>query len=304
MKKSKIIIPALGMLLLSTAASISGTVAWFTTVSTANARLSSFAVRKLGGDLALTVKTAADGSSYGVGTKKDANNVVLLDGNTPALCDASYKHTTTASVYKANSSATEFSTVAESGWKVTSNGVDTYYAVSWTLEFDYTFGGDTTNVNLYYDLDQAILTPTAGTTGDASTGETWKGFRIAFICGSRTLVWAGGHTSSEASGLKYQGGTAVANATTYVGPNADNSAGELVTGYGASGTYAAAIHAGSSDSALGAARADYIGTFTSSAHTLSVKCIAWYEGNDANVKNGARMDEVAATMAFYTRTAA
>ena len=303
MKKSKIIIPALGMLILSTAASVTGTVAWFTTVSTAQANLTSFAVRKLGGDLGLVIKTAADGESYGVGTDLSGGSVVLA-GTDPALCDASYKHTSTASVYKANASANAFQTVASSGWKVTSGGKDTYYAVSWTLEFTYTFGGDATNVNLYYDLDQASLTGTQVTAGNGvnASKETWKGFRIAFISGARTLVWAGGHTSSEASGLKYQAGTAVANATTYTSPNATN--GDLVTGFGASGDYAAAVHASSEDDPAAATRADYIGTFTTANNTLSVQCIAWYEGNDANVVNGARMDTVAAVMAFYTRTAA
>ena len=114
-------------------------------------------------------------------------------------------------------------------------------------------------------------------------------------------VWAGGHTSAEASDLKYQKGAAEANATAYVSPNADDAAGTLITGQGTSGTYVAGLHAASGDTA-GTARADYIGTFTSGAPTVSVKCIAWYEGNDINVMNGARMDRVAATMAFYTRT--
>ena len=42
MKKSKIIVPALGLLLLSTAASVSGTVAWFTANRTYNTTISSF----------------------------------------------------------------------------------------------------------------------------------------------------------------------------------------------------------------------------------------------------------------------
>ena len=316
MKKSKIIIPALGMLLLSTAASVSGTVAWFTTVSTADAQISSFAIRKLGGDLDLTIKTEADNTTgegavtYGIGTAKSGNAIVLKDqaSKDTALCDASYKHTSTAGVYKANNSATQFETVAESNWKVSSGGKDTYYAVSWTLEFGYTFGGDASNVNLYFDLQNASLEPTAGTDGSAATGETWKGFRIAFICGSRTVVWAGGHTTSEASGLHYQTSANSQGGGDYVNANSANQLGDLITGFGTSSDSgypaAVAILPGSENSPQSGTRSDFIGQFTTSTTTLSVKCIAWYEGNDDNVINGARMDTVSAVMAFYTRTAA
>ena len=318
MKKSKIILPALGMLLLSTAASVTGTVAWFTTVSTANAQLSSFAIRKLGGELALNIKTAADGTSYGVGTRKygdsegaalnpaetPASDVIVLKGTNPALCDASYKHTSTASVYKSNSAGNAFNTIAESAWAVDRTTQITYYAVSWTLEFTYTFGGDTTNVNLYFDLDNASLTAHVG--AGSSSNNTWKGFRIAFVTTNRTVVWAGGKTSAEAQvtgqgAIVYQSGASTSTVTEYADANSDSVAGDLITGYGTSGTYAAALHAPTADQA-GTGRADYIGSFTSAAPTLSVKCIAWFEGNDPNVVNGATMDTVDAVMAFYTRT--
>ena len=303
MKKSKIILPALGMLLLSTAASVTGTVAWFTTVSTASANLTSFAIRKLGGELGLTIKTATDGSQYGTGTTKSGESIIL-NGDDPALCDASYDHVTQQKIYKANSAATAFSTLAaESNWVVNGDDQVTYYAVSWTLEFTYTFGGDSSNVNLYFDLDAANLTGTQVTAGTVANKETWKGFRIAFICGARTLVWAGGHASSEAASLVFQSGATRSTTTAYTNPNSSSAAGTLITGFGTSGTCAAALHAPTDDLAS-AARADYIGAFVKGATdstTLSVKCIAWYEGNDENVVNGARMDQVAATMAFYTR---
>ena len=308
MKKSRIIIPALGMLLLSTAASVSGTVAWFTSVQSASAQTTSFAVRKLGGDLALVIKTAADGESYGTGTKK-TGNAVDLAGTNPALCDASYDHAA-KKVYKASSDAQSFSQLAsEADWDVTNEGEGgnvTYYAVSWTFEFTYTFGGSNADVNLYFDVAASTLSGaqvTAGT-GDNATKYTYKGFRIAFVNGDRSVVWAGGRTADDTdvtiANLKYQGGTAVANATAYTNPNSTSAAGTLVTGAGND----AGIAPVDLDTAGTATRADYIGTFTSDVPTISVKCIAWYEGNDPTVVNGARLDTTTATMGFYTRPAA
>lgn len=320
MKKSKIIIPALGMLVLSTAASVTGTVAWFTTVQTANATLTSFAIRKVGGDLGLVIKTAADNTNhgannetynYGLGTMLSGESIVL-EGTNPALCDASYDHVTQKKIYKANSNASAFSTLAgEANWAVSGHDqtldedMITYYAVEWTLQFTYTFGGDTGNVNLYFDLSQAVLTGTqvkAGVGANASK-YTYKGFRVAFINGNtRTVVWAGGLTSDDltAADPKFQGGTAPANATTYSNVNSDSAAGTLITGAGATRV----LDPVAEDTSGSATRADFIGVFTPAAPTLSIKCIAWYEGNDPTVVNGARMDSTTATMAFYTRPAA
>ena len=308
MKKSRIIIPALGMLLLSTAASVSGTVAWFTSVQSASAQTTSFAVRKLGGDLALNIKTAEDNTetvTYGTGTKK-SGNAVALAGTDPALCDASYDHTADE-VYKASSNAQSFSALAsEEDWDVTGDSKVTYYAVSWTFEFTYTFGGSNANVNLYFDVGASTLagTPVTNGTGDNASKYTFKGFRIAFVNDSRSVVWAGGRSSADTdvtiANLKYQGGEAVDDAATYANPNSTTAAGTLVTGAGNT----AGIAAVALDTAGSATRADYIGTFTPSAATISVKCIAWYEGNDPTVVNGARLDTTTATMGFYTRPAA
>ena len=312
MKKSKIIIPALGMLLLSTAASVTGTVAWFTSVQTANAEITSFAVRKVGGDLGLVIKTAADGSEFGHGTGRASaatDAAIVLTGDNPALCDASYDHVTAKKIYKANSNATVFEALAsEAAWDIEGQDEEghdmiTYYAVSWTLQFTYTFGGDTGDVNLYFDVANALLTGSqrvAGV-GDNASKYTYKGFRIAFINGTtKTLVWAGGRDNADVDDIKYQTGATTSNVANYVSPNASDAAGTLVTGDRNNIDLAAATL----DTTAGTNRADYIGTFTTAAPTLNIKCIAWYEGNDPTVVNGARMDTTNATMAFYTRAAA
>ena len=64
MKKSRIIVPALAMLTLSVAASVTGTVAWFTASRTASIKASNLAAFNTDGDLSLilTAGNQGDGS--------------------------------------------------------------------------------------------------------------------------------------------------------------------------------------------------------------------------------------------------
>lgn len=305
MKKSKIIIPALGMLILSTAASVTGTVAWFTTVSSATANITSFAVRKLGGDLSYVV-------AAGTGTKKvDSTDTssITLDGDNPALCDASFNHTT-KHPWKANSSATAFTEITTenvANWGVTSitPAQVTYYAVSWSYTFTYTFGGDTTAVNLY--LDSQASTATSTKNSDAADGhseQTYKGFRIAFIneAASRKVVWAKNQAAANCkfidadTTVAYSGDPATPTYTnngTYSNVNSSTAAGDLLDSTGLAPL-------GESDAGV-ATRTDYLGQFTAAANTITIKCVAWFEGTDPNVINEAEMDTVAAALSFYTR---
>lgn len=292
MKKSKIIIPALGMLILSTAASVTGTVAWFTTVSSATANITSFAVRKLGGDLSYVV-------AAGVGTKKvdsSATSSITLDGDNPALCDASFNHTT-KHPWKANSTAsafTEITTENVANWGVTSTtpAQVTYYAVSWSYTFTYTFGGDSTAMNLYFGSADSTITPTVNKAAEGThTEQTFKGFRIAFLCdtSSRAVVWAKNQTSANCHYVVASNDQTGA----YSNVNSTSAAGNLIDSTGI---------ATIDENATGTTtRTDYLGQFTSGSNTLTIKCVAWYEGTDPNVINGSEMDTVAAALTFYTR---
>ena len=304
MKKSKIIIPALGMLLLSTAASVSGTVAWFTTVSSADARITSFAVRKLGGDLDYSV-------AAGTGTVKsepsNAKSAITLNGTNPALCDASYDHLAGV-CYHANSNASAFPALAsESAWSVSGNNMITYYAVSWTYTFTYQFGGDTTAVNLY--LDAAGSTVSATKTDDSAIGnsgnQTYKGFRIAFVNQQatdsavdygRSVVWAKNQSAANCKFIDADttiSSGVYSNNGVYSNADADDAMGDLLS----SSNLAALGENGSGSTA----RADFLGQFTSTSTTITIKCVAWYEGTDPNVVNGAEMDKVSCVLNFYTR---
>ena len=287
MKKSKIIIPALGMLILSTAASVTGTVAWFTTVSSANASITSFAVRKLGGDLSYTV-------AAGTGTEKvepdNPKSSIQLAGTNPALCDASYNHAT-GYVWKANSNATSFTRIDdEADWDVAGTGQVTYYAVSWTYTFTYAFGGDTTAMNLYFDSAASSVTVMSSVAGTNSY-QTYKGFRIAFVntAASRKVVWAKNQANAECNYV------VAANDQTgaYSNVNSTSVAGDLID--------SSNMTAIAENSTGTIARADYLGQFTSGSNTVTIKCVAWFDGTDENVQNGSRMDTVQAALTFYTR---
>ena len=322
MKKSKIIIPALGMLLLSTAASVTGTVAWFTSVSSQTANINSFAVKRLGGNLELEIKTAADnadGSIYGNGSAKSGEAVTLAANS--FFTHGSYNHTE-QKVYKpTNAAATTFASFADTSATATdwysedaATGNKYYYAVTWTYIFTYTFGSTETSVNLYFDNANSSVTQTVGAgTGDLNT---YKGFRMAFVAtgesltGSvgRSFVWAKYGDSTGTNIPKYlkTSGESITADGTYSNINSTTAAGDLINS--AASSIDIAENAPVSD--VTNTRCNYIGTFTKSgsdtnaSKKIFVRCVAWFEGTDANVVNAATLDTVAAVNAFYTRNAA
>ncbi|MBR0294313.1 MAG: hypothetical protein IJQ67_00145 [Bacilli bacterium] len=87
MKKSKIIVPALGLLLLSTAASVSGTVAWFTANRTYSFTAGEFAVVNTKDNLEASL-------GAGLGTSADnENKKITVTNSAHVLTDASFDHT-------------------------------------------------------------------------------------------------------------------------------------------------------------------------------------------------------------------
>ncbi len=85
MKKSKIIVPALAVLLLSTAASVTGTVAWFTANRLFNTTVGEFAVVNTKDNLVCEM-------GKGLGTDVESNIVSVDSGK--VLTDASFDHIT------------------------------------------------------------------------------------------------------------------------------------------------------------------------------------------------------------------
>jgi hypothetical protein len=326
MKKSKIIIPALGMLLLSTAASVTGTVAWFSSMQTGQAQITSFAVTKTGGSLGVTY-VAGVGTEL-TGTNPNYTGVALKGHSTEATTDdvklthGSVNHAT-GNAYIPDDSLTTFTPTAEpttgNGYQWSVDGTSTkagtvYYAVSWTINFNYTFSADTKDVYLYFDGSVASqsLTPAPSSSfshstvesGTDATKETYKGFRLAMLgTNIHPIVWAPG--TSETADEKYQNNAEAGNTQGTYTRNAYLAAGNLIDAAGFAHCKSGTLPANPTE------RADYLGTFHYTAAdastkvcTLAVKCIAWFEGNDSNVVDEANLDQVTATMGFYTRIAA
>lgn len=224
MKKSKIIVPALGVLLLSTAASISGTVAWFTANRSFSTSAGSFAVVKTNANLDAVV-------TAGLATKvvEGGNPVVQFapasGTDVHELTDASFDHkTATHDIYAPNADGSAVAkkvalanatadSVAATGIQRDQYVVGTAPAVThkvfsvatWTIAFSTTFTGAQRNYALYLDGLESRVTKV----GDGSL-TTGNGFRIAFVdngdnegnaqTGINPRVWA---DNRVATGVKH-----------------------------------------------------------------------------------------------------
>ena len=287
MKKSKIIVPALGLLLLSTAASVSGSVAWFTANRTFNTEIGSFAVTKLDGDLSCAftagVGTSLEASSN-ANIRDSAGNVLVVetDGTANLLGDASFDHTS-GKLYTDNPDETTEAGVntdnfldlglsSSGNWEVADN---VYYAVQWTMTFTYTYGANPSAVGLFFDVAHSSAT--------GSTAGTDAAFRIAFVTSDDAIVWAPKqaqlstiqkYVSGEDEMTSYDADELICSGET-INPNADGVA-------------------STSDE-------DYLGSFAtgSTTATVAVTCTAWYEGTYC--ENSMSLSSLTAGLAFYTR---
>ena len=212
MKKSKVIVPALGILLLSAAASISGTVAWFTANRTFEMDAGNFSVISTKTNLECEV-------TAGVGTKVGANKAIQLDSSLNSgnlkLTDASVDHSakklvapdyTGKEVGKVVTLASANNGYNEEydpdGDSTPNPGYDSAFANGLYRE---TYNDGTADVMVYsaftFELDfsiayastgssQALFMDLADCTATAASN-TGKGFRMAFI--PETIEAQSGH---------------------------------------------------------------------------------------------------------------
>lgn len=205
MKKSKIIVPALGILLLSAAASVSGTVAWFTANRTFEMDAGNFSVISTKTNLECEV-------TAGVGTKVGANKAIQLDSSLNSgnlkLTDASVDHSakklvapdytgkevgkvvTLASAnngYNESAEPAAYQADYENGlYRETYNDgtadIMVYSAFTFELDFSIAYASTGSSQALFMDLADCTAT-------DATN--TGKGFRMAFI--PETIATQSGH---------------------------------------------------------------------------------------------------------------
>jgi hypothetical protein len=300
-KKSKIIVPALALITATTAASVTGTVAWFTASRAITVNAGNFVATKLESNLNLTL-------TQGVGTTATGTNVTV-NGNIThgsyAATKLNDKGSAEGHLYVANlnddgSSVTSYTDLGTEATAVTQTASTTdnkwlaraadttnstpniWYGVSWKMSF--TLSTATTNQTDY------VLFDVAGSNFGTNSGTTtYPGFRIAFMTASKILVVGGDddttHTNSTSATAEYvssdTGKNYVAISDTTSKLNDDDSA--LATSCLSLGT---------------------VGYGTD--NKLEITCVAWYEGNDAYVaqkygETEITMSSIAASLNFYTR---
>lgn len=324
MKKAKILVPAMGMMLLSTAAAVSGTMAWFSANRAVEVRTTQFAVEALDGALSV------EGAALCGTTADNSTNVpqIGLDTNVK-LADASFNHATgklytdvaddegTVTAYEEVGDLALLTGSNTTAWAV--NSTTTYYAVAFKLTFTYEFKGDTNARHLFFDeINSSTIASGKQDNSDYTASDklqTRRGFRIALVAGSEQLVWAPQRSAadtyykdaehpSETVLYKYVTGTSLENVGTYdvTKTNAHN----LVCSQATNNCLAAATDNPAADTDH-TDRPDYLGTLTNvtpgTTNKLEVKCVAWFEGMDPEVVNDATMDKISSSLKFYIRTA-
>ena len=240
MKKSKIIVPALLILTLSTAAAVTGTVAWFTGSRLVTISASSITAFDPEEGLKVTLAAGAHTSvTTAVGQSSTAAAVTI-----GGLRDASVDMTTaTPTVYKAvlNAEGTapaSFAAVSSpyNAQTIKVNNVDTQlgYAATYTATFALTEGASNQNYNLIYDHTKMVAT----NTGSQAIA---PGLRIGIKTSSAYVVIAPFKASGD---LEYVSGTTTDDVSTYssnVFRSATTGNQQIATGLTGTGTIVATV---------------------------------------------------------------
>ena len=327
MKKSKIIVPAaLAIMLLGTAASVSSTVAWFSSNRAVALSTTSLGVKSIDGNLSLEGKNEVGtllGSEYAEITQINfttTRNAVMTDGSVDLSGNVyrkSYKSTETTN-FTVSDKTTE-------GYKRAVGDTDYYFAMSWDLKFSYDFAGDATQVNLYLDPSSKIyqLDNQDQEVAWGATNSTYKGFRVAFIAANHstlssnsTKVWAPeqnenlcGFVNSVNNNFAVVGTNDTAipetdpvqyNSDGYHGGSYNQNSAVNLIAKNTTGTVAATAESGA------ASAPNCLGSFNKEASglsTLEFTCFAWFEGTDPNIVTSAQTyyDTLFASIKFFTR---
>ena len=325
-KKSAVVIPALARIAVTAAASVSGTVAWFTANRSVTVNGSNFNAVAQDGDLSIElgnvlVGVVADGNT---GSVKMADKTSLTDASydpdssklyTKILGDDNTHTNTIVTGYEELGIATEqgdAGAVKSNHKWFYENGsgndkTTVYYGVSWTWNFTYVFKSDANDMGLFFNIKDSTI----GITNKDSDGDkknrngteyinsafaVGKGFRLARQAENdtdnknenQTIVWApqGGKNSR----VRGTGATDIAEFDTgifhTVGETNASTATDLATDYKTKNSNNGYC---------------FLGRLTSKAATISVKCTAWFEGTDPNVVNEALNQVVTTTQRFYVR---
>lgn len=301
MKKSLLIAPALGVLVLAAAGSVGGTVAWFSANSTWTMDANNFAITKLDGNLEAEI-------TEGTGTKKKADADVIYVAEDAAndspneLTHASYDYA--SDKVFVSTGGTSYAVKTELLAKAKKDTVqphNVYYAVTWTVTFHYTFPADTTPVNLYFDITDGTGSSATANTTPSGTLQTHKGFRLGIIGKEPTSghgttnkrVWAPLEDDADEAKKYVSWSTDKGVAANYTAESK-----VLITGHAANyGTGATDYNKTDVAQCLG----QFTAIGANKKSDLEFKFIAWFEGEDKNIVDEAQLNSVKASLKFYTR---
>ena len=314
MKKSKIIVPALGLLLLSTAASVSGSVAWFTANRVFDTNVGNFAVVNTKDNLACKL-------GAGLGTAYDeGNNSVKVDSSDKTneettaatrykLTDSSFDHTTPTIIAPNNTGdkvgkkvALDSATFDDNATTGLLREAGIYSAFTWTMDFTLSFGEVNRTVGLFFDTNSTNGSKVTLAANGAAVTDTGKGFRLAFIpydLVSSELTALGANHSNGAGVKKVwapnqSGQTDAVDNVRYVSQSLAVDAALAGTSYSVDadlidGSENIGLPTDGANEAVASAE-NYFGTFTfvsgGTVH-LRYKVVAWYEGTDPTITNDA-----------------
>ena len=315
MKKTKLIIPGLALIALSTVASIAGSVAWFTASRSATVTASSFSVVKTSANLDCTV-------SAGIGTYLDENNEnaitlthevnsadvtnVLTDGSFDHLNEIIRTPNADGTALDSTNGSIALASASESNLKRGElDGGNIYTAVTFNISFKVSFGSLAGDYGLF--LDNSETSGVGASRFECATTPlaTAKGFRMAFVGGAVGASYTGSSTNTKVfadlqetsyvvdEGLateqtviacRYVGGTtaadfAPATATQYN----QNDVNDLIDH-----SYNTALPTSETARATALARPDCLGVFAyreGSEVTLNYTVVCWFEGTDPEIIN-------------------
>lgn len=291
MKKSKIILPAVALLTISTVAAASSTVAWFSANRIVKVNTSTVSVYNPESDLKVTLGgIEAAGTSVNAGGNTVNMPKYMRDGSVDAATGTVYKQDVVTKTYEALADNTYFTDTALITGETGPQNI--YRATSWEMTFSMV-GAAADDYAVLIDMTNTVTNFTRND-DEVSSKDTKKiseSFRIAFVAGDQVTVLAPWATEEN---LKYVTNNA-AN-----GNYKDNKV--TVTGKAIT---SAEIASTDKDTKLTAANG-YVGTIAKSADAaaaseLKVTCYAWFEGEDPAcvVPTEAINTKVSSILGFY-----
>lgn len=288
MKKSRIIVPALAMLTLSVAASVTGTVAWFTASRTASMKASSVSVMNATGDLNISLApglntTVKDGKIVNTPLMDASVNVGALSGNVATAANVD--------VYTANiNSDNEITSLAahkgDYSRSIKEGGTTTpVFAVNtWTAEFSTS---SVSNNHLFFDtrLANSNLMDSLSETDGAKSA--YRALRVCmFTVGQEEqkghkLVWAPYTFEPTVYNAKGSGNMA-ANVLVNAGFDAKKYGVGLVEATGNAIKAEQPIVKSGDTLASANANKTLLSDALSATTSVTVSFVLWFEGLDSN----------------------